>query len=123
MKVDDCNISAFSPYPGSELFDELQRENAFGKIDDEYFATLMTQFDFTVAKTFCRHVRSWEILSYRVVGMVVFYVLSYLRCPGRLIRVAKGIFQNQFQPRSLFEQRIYDFIVRARRTLCAKTES
>jgi anaerobic magnesium-protoporphyrin IX monomethyl ester cyclase len=123
MKVDDCNISAFSPYPGSELFDELQRENAFGKIDDEYFATLMTQFDFTVAKTFCRHVRSWEILSYRVVGMVVFYVLSYLRCPGRLIRVAKGIVQNQFQPRSLFEQRIYDFIVRARRTLCAKTES
>jgi anaerobic magnesium-protoporphyrin IX monomethyl ester cyclase len=119
MKVSDCNISAFSPYPGSELFDELQRENTFGKIDDEYFATLMTQFDFTVAKTFCRHVRSWEILSYRVVGMVVFYVLSYLRCPGRLIRAAKGIFQDRFQPRSLFEQRIYDFIIRARRTIRA----
>jgi hypothetical protein len=72
MKVNDCNISAFAPYPGSELFDELQQENAFGKIDDEYFATLMTQFDFTVTKTFCRHVRSWEILSYRVVGMMIF---------------------------------------------------
>jgi radical SAM superfamily enzyme YgiQ (UPF0313 family) len=120
MKVDDCNISAFAPYPGSELFDELQQENAFGKIDDEYFATLMTQFDFTVAKTFCRHVRPWEILAYRVMGMVVFYVLSYLRCPGRLSRVARGIFQTRFQPRSLFEQRIYDFIVRARRTLFAK---
>jgi radical SAM superfamily enzyme YgiQ (UPF0313 family) len=120
MKVDDCNISAFAPYPGSELFDELQRENAFGKIDDEYFATLMTQFDFTVTKTFCRHVRSWEILFYRVMGMMIFYVLSYLRCPGRVVRLAKSIFQSRFQPRSLFEQRVYDFIVRARRTLFAK---
>jgi anaerobic magnesium-protoporphyrin IX monomethyl ester cyclase len=123
MKVNDCNISAFSPYPGSELFDELQRENAFGKIDDEYFAILMTQFDFTVAKTFCRHARSWEILSYRVVGMVVFYVLSYLHSPGRLVRLVKSIFRSRFQPRSLFEQRIYDFIVRARRTFFAKKES
>ena len=123
MKVNDCNISAFSPYPGSELFDELQRENAFGKIDDEYFATLMTQFDFTVAKTFCRHARSWEILSYRVVGMGVFYVLSYLRSPGRLVRLVKSIFHSGFQPRSLFEQRIYDFIVRVRRTLFAQEES
>lgn len=120
MKVDDCNISAFAPYPGSELFDELHRENAFGKIDDEYFATLMTQFDFTVTKTFCRHVRSWEILFCRVTGMMIFYVLSYLRCPGRLVRLAKSIFQSRFQPRSLFEQRLYDFIVRARRTLFAK---
>jgi anaerobic magnesium-protoporphyrin IX monomethyl ester cyclase len=120
MKVDDCNISAFAPYPGSELFDELHRENAFGKIDDEYFATLMTQFDFTVTKTFCHHVRSWEILAYRVVGMMIFYVLSYLRCPGRLVRLAKSIFQSPFRPRSLFEQRVYDFVVRARRTLFTK---
>jgi radical SAM superfamily enzyme YgiQ (UPF0313 family) len=117
MKVTDCNISAFAPYPGSELFDELYRENAFGKIDDAYFATLMTQFDFTVAKTFCRHAWSWEILCYRVLGMVVFYVLSYLRCPGRLTRLAKSMFQRGFQPRSLFEQRVYDIIVRARQTL------
>jgi anaerobic magnesium-protoporphyrin IX monomethyl ester cyclase len=120
MKVDDCNISAFAPYPGSELFDELQRENAFGTIDDEYFATLMTQFDFTVTKTFCRHITSWEILSYRVLGMMVFYILSYLRRPRRMVRLAKGIFQSRFQPRSLFEQRVYDFMVRAKRTLFAK---
>jgi radical SAM superfamily enzyme YgiQ (UPF0313 family) len=120
MKVDDCNISAFAPYPGSELFDELQRENAFGKIDDEYFATLITQFDFTVTKTFCRHVRSWEILFYRVMGMMIFYFLSYLRSPGRLVRLVKSMFQIRFQPRSLFEQRVYDLIVRAKRTLFAK---
>jgi transposase len=34
----------------------------------------------------------------------------------------KSMFQSCFQPRSLFEQRIYDFIVRARRTLFANKE-
>ncbi|NOT49164.1 MAG: B12-binding domain-containing radical SAM protein [Acidobacteria bacterium] len=115
LKVDDCNISTFSPYPGSELFRELQEEGAIGKIDDEYFALLMTQFDFTVAKTFCRHVSSWEIVLYRIVGMSLFYGLSYLRSPGKIFRLVKSIFQTKFQPRSLFEQRIYDFAVRKRR--------
>jgi len=123
LKVDDCNISAFSPYPGSELFNELQRENAFGKIDDEYFAVLMTQFDFSVTRTFCRHVPAGEILIYRVLGMIVFYVLSYLRSPSRFFRLGQGIFQSRFQPRSLFEQRIYDFIVRWKRTFLAKSRA
>jgi radical SAM superfamily enzyme YgiQ (UPF0313 family) len=116
MKVDDCNLATFSPYPGSELFDELRRENAIGKIDDEYFANLMTQFDFTITKSFCRHVRTLEILVYRVLGMSVFYMLSYLRSPGRLLRLVKSVFRRHFQPRSLFEQRIYDFVVRMRQT-------
>ena len=120
-KVDDCNISAFSPYPGSELFAELQRDEVFGaKIDDDYFATLMTQFDFTVTKTFCRHVPGRELLFYRVMGMMVFYVLSYLRSPSRFLRLLKGVFQPHFQPRSLFEQRIYDLIVRSRHTLASE---
>jgi radical SAM superfamily enzyme YgiQ (UPF0313 family) len=116
MKVDDCNLATFSPYPGSELFDELRRQNVIGKIDDEYFANLMTQFDFTITKSFCRHVRTLEILVYRVLGMAVFYLVSYLRSPRRLARLLKSIFRSHFQPRSLFEQRIFDFVVRLRQT-------
>lgn len=122
MKADDCNISTFSPYPGSELFDELNRENAFGKINDEYFEGLITQFDFTVAKTVCRYVGPLEILTYRVLGMGIFYLLSYLRSPSRLLRLFKSLFQkSHFQPRSLFEQRVYDFIVRFRNKAVAKS--
>ena len=120
-KVDDCNISAFSPYPGSELFDELQREEVFGKrIDDRYFGTLMTQFDFTVTRTFCRHVPAREILCYRILGMAIFYILSYLRSPKRFLRLLQGVFRRQFQPRTLFEQRIYDLIARSRQTLAPR---
>lgn len=115
LKVDDCNITAFSPYPGSELFRELQEEGAIGQIDDEYFGNLMTQFDFTVTRTFCRNVSPSQIVFLRVVGMSFFYGLSYLRSPGKIFRLVKSVFQQRFQPRSLFEQRVYDFAVRRRR--------
>ncbi|MCC7309538.1 MAG: B12-binding domain-containing radical SAM protein [Acidobacteria bacterium] len=115
LKVDDCNITAFSPYPGSELFRELQDEGAIGQIDDEYFGNLMTQFDFTVTRTFCRNVGPSQIVFLRVVGMSFFYGLSYLRSPGKIFRLVKSVFQQRFQPRSLFEQRVYDFAVRRRR--------
>jgi len=120
IKVDDCNITMFSPYPGSELFRELYEEGAIGEIDDEYFALLMTQFDFTIARTFCRAVNPWEIVLYRVAGMSLFYGLSYLRAPGKIVRLITSVFRSRFQPHSLFEQRIFDFAVRARRTLLEK---
>jgi radical SAM superfamily enzyme YgiQ (UPF0313 family) len=115
MNTDDCNISTFAPYPGSELFDQLVQENVFGEIDDQYFESLMAQFDFTVTRNVCRQVGPREVLFYRVVGMSVFYTMSYLRSPSRLVRLVKLLFQNRpFSPRSLFEQRIYDLIVRLR---------
>jgi radical SAM superfamily enzyme YgiQ (UPF0313 family) len=124
LKVDDCNLATFTPYPGSELFDELAKENAVGKIDDAYFESLMTQFDFTLAKTHCRHVGPVEILFYRILGMSLFYVLSYLRVPSRLVRLAKCFFlKTPFQPRSIFEQRAYDHIVRLRQIGTLKKET
>lgn len=123
IKAHDCNISSFSPYPGSELFDELNRNGAFGTIEDEYFENLMTQFDFTMTKTYCRHAGSFEIMLYRIFGMGLFYFLSYVRSPKRLIRLIKGLIQkSSFQPRSLFEQRVYDFIVRLKQSALLKNQ-
>jgi len=116
MKTDDANVATFTPYPGSELFDELQKENAFGEINDQYFENLVTQFDFTISKTFCRHVPDFEVFLYRILGMSVFYALSYLRVPSRIFRLFGCLFsKGHFQPRSAFEQRIYDMIARKRK--------
>ena len=115
MKVDDCNISTFSPYPGSELFEQLVNQKEIHAINDQYFENLMTQFDFTISRTFCQRVGSAEMFFYRVTGMGLFYLISYLRSPRRLIRLLWAITSRKpFQPRSLFEQRVYDFIARFR---------
>lgn len=115
LGVDDCNVSCFTPYPGSELFNELNSESVFGTIDDAYFENLITQFDFTFAKTFCRHVSSVELLLYRVIGMAIFYILSYLSVPSRSLRLLRCLTDTTvFQPGSLFEQRIFDAVSRFR---------
>jgi len=113
LKADDCNISTFSPYPGSELFRELQEEGIIKEVDDNYFEELMTQFDLTVPFSVCRKVGGFELMIYRLIGMGLFYVLSYLRRPSRIIRLVKLFFSNSpFEPRSLFEQRMFDLKIR-----------
>jgi hypothetical protein len=82
----DCLISAFTPYPGSELFEELRRDGTIPKIDDAYFEDLLLQFDATVNKSYCRHVGGRELAYYRVLGMGLFCDLLR-RSPTRGLRV------------------------------------
>ena len=118
LKMNDSLVSVFSPYPGSEIYDVLRDKGVLLEMNDEYFEFLMMQFDFTVTKSVCKRIGSFELLIYRVLGFSVFYGLSYLRCPDRLFRLIR-IFLSKgknFQPNSLFEQRVFDFIVRKRTT-------
>ena len=114
LGVDDCNVAMFSPYPGSELYDQLRKDGEIVELDDSYFENLMIQFDFTLAKTYCKSIGSLELLLYRVLSMTTFYSISYLRRPSRILRILKFVIlrHSQFQPLSVFEQRIFDFISR-----------
>ncbi len=117
LKVNDCNLSIFSPYPGSEIYDELRKSSVIPEINDAYFESLITQFDFTASKSYCCDIGTFELSSYRIIGMSVFYGLSYIRCPGRLLRLIRlsriSISTTKaFEPDSMFEQRIFDYISR-----------
>jgi len=114
LGVDDINISIFSPYPGSELFNELQKDGTIPKVDDEYFKSLIVQFDFTFPQSVCPGISNVEIAVGRFIGMSSFYLLSYILSPKRLWRLLKNIFGKNFQAGSLFEQRVHDSLVRAR---------
>ena len=37
MGVSDVYVACFSPYPGSELFDQLRENGQIANLDDEYF--------------------------------------------------------------------------------------
>lgn len=113
IKTQDANLSLFSPYPGSELFNQMDKEGHFGKIDDQYFKNLINQFDLTVPSSFCKKVSGLELMIYRTLGFAVFYSLSYLRCPSRIVRLMKMLFSKEpFKAHSLFEQRIFDLKTR-----------
>lgn len=112
--VGDCNIAVFSPYPGSELFDALIDEGTIKLEDDTYFHNLVAFFDFTNLRTYNEHVPGLEIGIYRFIGLSGFYTTSYLLYPKRLVRLIRNMVTKTFRPHSLFEQRVYDAVNRAK---------
>ena len=115
----DCNIKTFTPYPGSELYDYLRSRGGGLTLNDDYFRGLIVQYDFTVSTSHSDHLKGWQLLASRIMGNVLFYLLSYGLRPGRIVRLAKQLRAERFQASNLFEQRISDFIARRR---CRRTD-
>ena len=107
--INDINVFLFTPYPGSELFKKLQEEGKIGKLDDAYFDSLFAQSDMTVRKSYCSALGWWELFTYRVFGMMMFYILGYFRYPRRIMRLARCLLMGQFKPQNILERRIVDF--------------
>ena len=72
--IHDIAIWVFVPYPGSELFRELQAEGRIQKLDDDYFYRLSAYADITKTYSYCKAMtkknystRVWWALSYSTV--------------------------------------------------------
>jgi radical SAM superfamily enzyme YgiQ (UPF0313 family) len=111
--VNDADLATFSPYPGSELFRQLKEEKVIGEINDSYFESLLSLYDFTEQKNYCKQIGLTELSFYRVFGMGFFYILSYASHPQKLIRIAAHFFAGKpFVAGSIFEQRVFDLVAR-----------
>lgn len=110
--VHDSNISLFSPYPGSELFNSLRKDGVISELNDDYFDSLVSQFDMTAGKSYCKHVPAFELALYRFLGMAGFYTLTYTIRPLRLIRLIRAMSKAENTANNLFEQRLKDYFGR-----------
>jgi len=117
--VSDVMYSMFSPYPGSELFEKLKKENKL-KVDDNYFKKLMVYQDMTQPHTYCNHVSGRMISFLRFIGFSFSYVAIYVTRPTRIYKFFRNFFQKDFFPTNLFEQRIYDIYIRFKLNVKAK---
>ncbi len=82
--VYDIAVSKFVPYPGSELFTRLQRENKI-KLDDEFFVAPM-DFYTKKAPSYADGVSTTRLYRTMIWMFVNFYVLSFLFRPGRVLK-------------------------------------
>lgn len=113
LGVDDCNISLFACYPGSELFRQLMAEKKNEDVlHDAYFNGLIAQFDMTSSVTFAKHVPKFVLVASRLMGHASFYALSYLLRPLRIAKVIRALRTDKFTPSNLFEQRVFDLFAR-----------
>jgi radical SAM superfamily enzyme YgiQ (UPF0313 family) len=103
--VEDAPIYMFSPYPGSALFEQLRGSRHIGELDDAYFDTLLAQMDLGVTETYCESVPGKVLRRYRIMGMSLFYGLSYLLRPSRVVRSFRNIFIENMTD-TVFEQRV-----------------
>lgn len=112
--AEDCNIAKFSPYPGSELFRDLQANQTIGEVDDDYIRSLVSQFDMVRGATFCPNVPTTILRLSSIIGHALFYSTAYLLHPQRIYRIIKGMLRSSFTPKNLFEQRLYDLYMRSK---------
>lgn len=110
----DGNLAIFTPYPGSKLYSELVDNGTIPIVNDDYFANLILQFDFTVAKSYTPHMTGATLVVWRAIGQFGFYAISYAIRPWRVANLIKGIIHPGTLANNLFEQRIFDFFARRR---------
>ncbi|APR79851.1 Radical SAM domain protein [Minicystis rosea] len=109
--VDDLPLFPFSPYPGTELYEDLRRKGAIPEPSNEYFAGL-GYMDISATATVCEHIGPRELNLYRVVGMSAFYAAGYVRRPWRLLRTARNLVAERSD--TVLEQRLVEMLQRRR---------
>jgi radical SAM superfamily enzyme YgiQ (UPF0313 family) len=88
--VHDMNAFPFSPYPGSELFQQLQQAGRV-KMDDEYFRTLLAYTDPAHSVSYADFIGSRTLSVLNICAMLYFYGLSFAFRPWRAVKLARAL--------------------------------
>jgi len=99
LGVHDVYIACFSPYPGTELFNQLKESGQIDEMDDEYFYMLTTYSDILYSESYSPHLSNRVVTFYRLAGMIMFYFLSYLTHPKRIFRLIRNLIRGKEESR------------------------
>lgn len=95
----DLSIWVFSPYPGSELFEQLRTAGAI-RMDERYYDDLRSYADTTRTKSFTDTVPSHMLKLLRRSGTVLFYVVAWFRRPWRPFVIVWNVIKGTHESRS-----------------------
>ena len=112
--VDDVTIYIFSPYPGTEIFDDLTRAGKV-KLTDDYFLQLQSlngDYFSTDVTTFNENINGRMLGVVRLTAVLTNYAISYLLYPSRIIRTIKNIYSANAA--TVFEHRLKDLLDRVK---------
>ncbi|WP_204105258.1 MULTISPECIES: radical SAM protein [Spirulina sp. CCY15215] len=89
--VYDVSISVFTPYPGSELFQELREENKIPEISDDYFLSLHSLVDPTRTVSWCKKISTEELHLLRILAHLIFFGTQYILRPWRFVHLLSNL--------------------------------
>ncbi|MBI4404099.1 MAG: hypothetical protein HY537_08060, partial [Deltaproteobacteria bacterium] len=92
--IDDLLMTSLSVYPGSEIFERLSKQNKIN-FEDEYFLSLSSQGSLNVSPTFSNHYSRTELHLFKMGGFMLFYSLSLMIRPWRLVLLIRELCSGQ----------------------------
>lgn len=99
LGLHDLSISPFSPYPGSELFADLQKGGKIQELTDQYFYSLAAYTDLSKTVSMSDHISDRALGRYRIFGMLLFYALSFALRPWRIFVTLRNVFARTQESR------------------------
>lgn len=97
--ANDTAPAIFSPYPGSILFKELEKERKLNMYDDEYIYDIIESYNIWPDKIYSKKVSNNAIKIYSFIILISFYSSNYLFRPIRLYRTIRNILTNKHESR------------------------
>ena len=94
--VHEVGPSSFQPYPGSALFDRLEKEGKINMNDDRYFYEMVRSDDFFQNSFYNDNMSIRWMQFYQVMGIIIFYSSNFLFRPIRFYRFFKGIITQDY---------------------------
>tara|TARA_B100000029_G_scaffold40169_2_gene37488 strand:- start:15483 stop:17042 length:1560 start_codon:yes stop_codon:yes gene_type:complete len=114
MGVEESPTYPFQAYPGTELFNMLVKKKEI-KLNDNYFnslATLSTGKLTPPDVSYNEYIGKYELYFYRILGLIISYLISYLTRPKRIFRTIKSFFTDRSA--TVIEQRLKDNLKRSK---------
>jgi len=94
----DLSVWAFSPYPGSELFEQLKASGAL-TFDDDYFDSLRSYADASRTKSYSANFTNERLKTLRFIGTALFYAVGWLRRPARPFHIVWNVLHGKQESR------------------------
>lgn len=104
LGVYDMAVFVFSPYPGSELFEQLLADGTIKQLDDNYLRSLAAFMDPFPKSNYCRHISARELSWWVLLVQGTFYGLSFAFRPWRFFCFARNLLTGHY--RTVLEQRV-----------------
>lgn len=95
----DLSVWVFSPYPGSELFDDLKQTEVI-KLDGKYYDDLRSYADTTRTRSYTDTMSSSRLKFLRRVGTLLFYLSSWARRPWRPFVIISNVLKGAQESRA-----------------------
>lgn len=103
--VHDVSIAPLRPYPGSEIFRDLQTRGVIpAKLDDAYYRSLASGTEnlpgaMAPVGSYTPHLTARQLERLRVLGLLTFFIVSWTVRPVRLLRLIRAVITERQESR------------------------